>query len=246
MNTTATHIQSWCVTVRTIKKQESWGIHPNLLESPKKPHLEDQTVSGSTALTWINTVKGGKFALPSLRRHSLLRDWVVISSTHFPHCYHNTNDKSVYPGMPPDSMWLASVTSYDHTSNCHLRRPSTPHRTEPEWIPMRISRSTCKMNIVTNIVLEWMLITEFKRSKVPKWIQAYFAALIQRAKWSWKKLRGVSESEITSTLMSRTCWLRCVRGTCVADGTHQTSTWSSSALKLLSRSGTNACTSFLA
>jgi hypothetical protein len=54
--------------------------------------------------------------------------------------------QSAYPGIPPDSMWLANVTSYDHTSNCHLRRPSTPHSTEPEWIPIRISKSTCNIH----------------------------------------------------------------------------------------------------
>lgn len=41
--------------------------------------------------------------------------------------------------MPPDSMWLASVTSSLQTSNCHLRSPSTPHSTLPVWMPMRMS-----------------------------------------------------------------------------------------------------------
>lgn len=40
-----------------------------------------------------------------------------------------------YPGMPPLSMLLASVTSLLHTSNCHLRRPRTPQCTRPVWIP---------------------------------------------------------------------------------------------------------------
>ena len=31
-----------------------------------------------------------------------------------------------YPGNPPDSMWLAIVTSSDHMSYCHFLRPSTP------------------------------------------------------------------------------------------------------------------------
>jgi hypothetical protein len=44
-----------------------------------------------------------------------------------------------HPGTPPDSMWLASVTSSLHTSNCHLRKPSTPHRTLPVCIPILIS-----------------------------------------------------------------------------------------------------------
>ena len=32
-------------------------------------------------------------------------------------------------------MLLASVTSFDQTSNCHLRKPSTPQCTLPLWIP---------------------------------------------------------------------------------------------------------------
>jgi len=59
----------------------------------------------------------------------------------------------IYPGRPPDSMWLASVTSFDQTSNCHLRSPRTPHKTRPVWIPTRIltftpvtSRTSLKMD----------------------------------------------------------------------------------------------------
>lgn len=47
-----------------------------------------------------------------------------------------------YPGTPPASMWLANVTSCDHTSYCHFRRPMTPHRTFPEWTPTRMLIST--------------------------------------------------------------------------------------------------------
>lgn len=43
-----------------------------------------------------------------------------------------------YPGMPPLSMWLAKVTSFDQTSNCHLIRPKTPQWTLPVWMPTRI------------------------------------------------------------------------------------------------------------
>ena len=177
VNTTATH----SVTVRTTQKPAT-DKRANLLESLKEnPTLEDQAVNGNATLKWINTAKGEGLLYPAW-------DGVVISCTHFPHCYRNTNDKCVYPGMPPDSMWLANVTSYDHTSNCHLRRPSTPHRTEPEWIPMRMSRSTCKMNTVTNIK-EWQLTTNFITSRVPKCVQAHFAALTQRARGSRKELR---------------------------------------------------------
>lgn len=46
-----------------------------------------------------------------------------------------------YPGIPPDSSLFAMSTSQDQTSNCHFRRPNTPHSTEPEWIPIRMSTS---------------------------------------------------------------------------------------------------------
>ncbi|TNN68650.1 hypothetical protein EYF80_021164 [Liparis tanakae] len=36
---------------------------------------------------------------------------------------------------------LAMPTSQDQTSNCHFCKPSTPHRTEPEWIPILMSMS---------------------------------------------------------------------------------------------------------
>lgn len=39
-------------------------------------------------------------------------------------------------------MTLASVTSLDHTSYCHLRRPRTPHRTRPVCNPTRMFRAT--------------------------------------------------------------------------------------------------------
>lgn len=46
-----------------------------------------------------------------------------------------------YPGIPPDSSLLAMSTSQDQTSNCHFRKPRTPHKTEPEWMPIRMSMS---------------------------------------------------------------------------------------------------------
>lgn len=46
-----------------------------------------------------------------------------------------------HPGIPPDSSLLAMSTSQDQTSNCHFLRPNTPHSTEPEWIPIRMSMS---------------------------------------------------------------------------------------------------------
>ncbi|TNN61585.1 hypothetical protein EYF80_028197 [Liparis tanakae] len=43
--------------------------------------------------------------------------------------------------IPPDSILLATVTSVDQTSNCHLFWPSTPPSTVPEWTPTRMSTS---------------------------------------------------------------------------------------------------------
>lgn len=39
-------------------------------------------------------------------------------------------------------MWLAKVTSCDHTSYCHFCRPITPQRTFPECTPTRMLIST--------------------------------------------------------------------------------------------------------
>ena len=48
-----------------------------------------------------------------------------------------------YPGIPPDSILLAKVTSSLQTSNCHLRKPMTPQRTLPVWTPIRMSTLVC-------------------------------------------------------------------------------------------------------
>lgn len=44
-----------------------------------------------------------------------------------------------YPATPPLSIWLANVTSSLQTSNCHFRKPNTPHSTFPVCTPIRIS-----------------------------------------------------------------------------------------------------------
>lgn len=46
-----------------------------------------------------------------------------------------------YPGIPPDSILFATVTSVDQTSNCHLFWPRTPPSTVPVWTPTRMSTS---------------------------------------------------------------------------------------------------------
>ena len=48
-----------------------------------------------------------------------------------------------YPGIPPDSILLAKVTSSLQTSNCHLRKPMTPQSTLPVWTPIRMSTLVC-------------------------------------------------------------------------------------------------------
>lgn len=55
--------------------------------------------------------------------------WLVHTNKRIP-------KEKTYPGRPPDSIWLANVTSFDHTSNCHFCRPITPQSTEPECIPI--------------------------------------------------------------------------------------------------------------
>lgn len=45
------------------------------------------------------------------------------------------------PGIPPDSILLATVTSVDQTSNCHLFWPRTPPSTVPVCTPTRMSTS---------------------------------------------------------------------------------------------------------
>ncbi|XP_025306873.1 uncharacterized protein [Canis lupus baileyi] len=44
-------------------------------------------------------------------------------------------------------------TSQDQTSNCHFRRPNTPHSTEPEWIPIRMSTSCFVLDLT--YLLTW-------------------------------------------------------------------------------------------
>ena len=73
------------------------------------------------------------WAIPAHTKYLLyayFMERILISGSHF---------WRSHPGTPPDSMWLANVTSSLHTSNCHLRRPRTPHRTLPVWMPILIS-----------------------------------------------------------------------------------------------------------
>lgn len=60
-----------------------------------------------------------------------------------------------YPGIPPDSSLFAMSTSQDQTSNCHFLRPNTPHSTEPEWIPIRMSTSCFVLDLTYLLTDEW-------------------------------------------------------------------------------------------
>ena len=56
-----------------------------------------------------------------------------------------------YPGTPPASMLLASVTSFDHTSNCHFLNPSTPQCTRPVWTPTRMFSTSTPVTLRTKL-----------------------------------------------------------------------------------------------
>ena len=83
-----------------------------------------------------------------------------------------------HPGMPPDSILFASVTSFDQASNCHFILPRTPASTDPVWIPTRMSRvftPVClrtllqkRIHSVTKISSLWVTITVLK--KLTLWV----------------------------------------------------------------------------
>lgn len=94
-------------------------------------------VSGVIGHKWHATSRGNRSHLtPSSR---LLTHQTVISN---PVANLKVVTQCPYPGTPPASMWLAKVTSWDHTSYCHFCRPITPQRTFPECTPTRMLMST--------------------------------------------------------------------------------------------------------
>lgn len=81
-----------------------------------------------------------------------------------------------YPGKPPLSIWFANVTSSLQTSNCHFRKPSTPHNTFPVCIPIRISTLNpvaSRTNLKNNRIYSFQ---QFKKKK--KKISFFFPYLI--------------------------------------------------------------------
>lgn len=77
--------------------------------------------------------------------------WRII---HVDNMQMSADDPFSYPGSPPDSMWLARVTSCDHTSNCHLRKPMTPQSTFPECTPTLMLIST-PVASRTSLEVQW-------------------------------------------------------------------------------------------
>lgn len=63
--------------------------------------------------------------------------------------------KKKYPGIPPDSIWLASVTSLLHTSNCHFFNPKTPLSTRPVCSPTRMFNAT---SVLSQTILKFVTI----------------------------------------------------------------------------------------
>ena len=66
-----------------------------------------------------------------------------------------------HPGIPPDSMLLARVTSLDQASNCHFLLPRTPANRVPEWMPTRMSKEETPVSLRT-------LLKKQKRTKLTK------------------------------------------------------------------------------
>ena len=84
---------------------------------------------------------GSSLRYPQLNPHltALMMSMVVLRS---------------YPGSPPASILLASVTSFDQTSYCHFRRPRTPQRTRPVWMPTRMFSWTSVAS-TTELKMKW-------------------------------------------------------------------------------------------
>ena len=72
----------------------------------------------------------------------------------------------IYPGRPPDSMWLAMVTSSDHTSNCSLfMLPNTPLSAAPVCTPTRMLTSV-PVRFCTSLYKLDFLITANQKSEL--------------------------------------------------------------------------------
>ena len=123
---------------------------------------------------------------------------------------------TTYPGIPPDSMWLARETSFDHTSNCHLFTPSTPDRTWPVCTPTRmlisapVARRTSLQDIFLN---DYMTLTHtlenfplytvnFKAIKtVPNYIASLKAIAIYEENSNSLHVVHLKRGLITTTLI---------------------------------------------
>ena len=90
----------------------------------------------------IRKAVAGEMALSQLVQQNLRHHILFLWSWHFTESQLFLDSIS-YPGIPPDSIRFANVTSSLQTSNCHLRRPMTPQSTLPVCTPIRISTLVC-------------------------------------------------------------------------------------------------------
>lgn len=132
---------------------DKWPLHAPSGRGPfpVPPHLPlyRRCSSALTSLKWcglvwqwtvvINQKKQKDFKwIPSAKTNITLMPKRPAKSKQVPPNYF----KLTHPGTPPASIWLANVTSCDHTSYCHFWSPITPHRTFPECTPTRMLMST--------------------------------------------------------------------------------------------------------
>lgn len=101
-----------------------------------------------------------------------------------------------YPGIPPLSIWFANVTSFDHTSNCHLQSPRTPQCTRPECIPtlmLTLTSITSLTNLQRNVILKFL----FKKNIPFMPVNTRFALLMHNTEMC---------TYVMASIMSKPIW----------------------------------------
>ena len=148
----------------------------------------------------------GEMALSQLVQQNLRHHTLFLWSWHFTESQLFLDSIS-YPGIPPDSIRFANVTSSLQTSNCHLRRPMTPQSTLPVCTPIRISTLVC---VISRTALKrgkfsitiWLL-GKLRILPLCCAFRPFFKALDkQRLCEKFKKIFGKSQDEIEAPLKS--------------------------------------------
>ena len=78
------------------------------------------------------------------------------------------------PGFPDDSILLANVTSFDHTSNLNLRFPTIPQRTLPVWIPTFFDTSYWYFSTGWLLILLMFKHLRTVKLNLPSYLQIHF------------------------------------------------------------------------